>query len=63
MKQIRIFDLKFKKKEIDFFLKNSKNIFKEGFFTNHSYVKKFEYQFKKKISLNLHYQHLRVLQH
>ena len=48
MKQIRIFDLKFKKKEIDFFLKNSKNIFKEGFFTNHSYVKKFEYQFKKK---------------
>jgi dTDP-4-amino-4,6-dideoxygalactose transaminase len=47
MKQIRIFDLKFNQKEINFFLKNSKKIFKEGFFSNHSYVKKFENQFKK----------------
>ncbi len=47
MRRIRIFDLKFKKNEINFFLKNSKNIFDEGFFTNHSYVKKFEDQFKK----------------
>tara|TARA_Y100000590_G_scaffold219798_1_gene248889 strand:- start:20631 stop:21728 length:1098 start_codon:yes stop_codon:yes gene_type:complete len=47
MKQVKIFDLKFKQKEINFFLKNSKNIFKEGFFSNHSYVKKFENQFRK----------------
>ena len=47
MREVRIFDLKFKKKEINFFLKNSKNIFNEGFFTNHTYVKKFEDQFKK----------------
>jgi len=47
MKQVKIFDLKFNQKEINFFLKNSKNIFKEGFFSNHSYVKKFENQFRK----------------
>lgn len=47
MKQIKIFDLKFKKNEINFFQKNSKKIFSEGFFTNHSFVKKFENQFKK----------------
>jgi dTDP-4-amino-4,6-dideoxygalactose transaminase len=47
MKQVKVFDLKFNQKEINFFLKNSKNIFKEGFFSNHSYVKKFENQFKK----------------
>ncbi len=48
MRRVNIFDLKFKQKEINFFLKNSKIIFKEGFFTNHSYVKKFENEFKKK---------------
>ena len=47
MKEVKIFDLKFNQKEINFFLKNSKNIFKEGFFSNHSYVKKFENQFRK----------------
>jgi perosamine synthetase len=47
MKQVKIFDLKFNQKEISFFLKNSKNIFKEGFFSNHSYVRRFENQFKK----------------
>ena len=47
MKQVKIFDLKFNQKEINFFLKNSKNIFKEGFFSNHSYVEKFENQFRK----------------
>jgi len=47
MKQVKIFDLKFNQKEINFFLKNSKNIFKEGFFSNYSYVKKFESQFRK----------------
>ncbi len=47
MKQIKIFDLKFNQKEINFFSKNSKVIFKEGFFSNHSYVKKFEREFKK----------------
>ena len=47
MKQVKIFDLKFSKNEIKYFLKNSKNIFKEGFFSNHSYVKKFEKEFKK----------------
>ena len=47
MKQIRIFDLKFNQKEIKFFLKNSKKIFEEGFFSNHTYVRKFENQFKK----------------
>jgi len=47
MKPIKIFDLKFSKKDINFFLNNSKNIFKEGFFSNHTYVKKFENLFKK----------------
>jgi len=47
MKQIKIFDLKFNKKEISFFLKHSKNIFNEGFFTNHTYVKRFEKEFSK----------------
>jgi len=47
MKQVKIFDLKFNQKEISFFLKHSKNIFREGFFSNHSYVKKFENQFRK----------------
>ena len=40
MKSIKIFDLKFRKKDINF-LNNSKNIFKEGFSSNHTYVKKF----------------------
>ena len=47
MKSIKIFDLKFRKKYINFFLNNSKNIFKEGFFSNHTYVKKFENLFKR----------------
>ena len=47
MRQIKIFDLKFNQKEINFFSRNSKVIFKEGFFSNHSYVKKFENEFKK----------------
>ena len=47
MKQVKIFDLQFSKNEIKYFIKNSKNIFKEGFFSNHSYVKKFEREFKK----------------
>jgi dTDP-4-amino-4,6-dideoxygalactose transaminase len=47
MKKVKIFDLKFTDNEIRYFLKNSKNIFKEGFFSNHSYVKKFEKEFKK----------------
>ena len=54
MRPIKIFDLKFSKKDINFFLKNSKNIFKDDFFSNYKYVKKFEKQFKKKIILNLH---------
>ena len=45
---IKIFDLKFSLKDINFFLKNTKKIFKDGFFSNHKYVKKFEKQFKKK---------------
>ena len=47
MKSIKIFDLKFSKKDINFFINNSKNIFKEGFFSNHTYVKKFENHFKR----------------
>ena len=47
MKPIKIFDLKFSKKEVNYFLSNSKSIFKEGFFSNHTYVEKFEKQFKK----------------
>ena len=47
MRQIKIFDLKFNQKEINYFSRNSKVIFKEGFFSNHSYVKKFENEFKK----------------
>ena len=47
MKSIKIFDLKFSNKDINYFLKNSKKVFQEGFFSNHTYVKKFENQFKK----------------
>ena len=42
MKPIKIFDLKFDQKDINFFSKNSRKIFKEGFFSNHTFVKKFE---------------------
>lgn len=48
MKPIKIFDLKFSQKDINFFAKNSRKIFKEGFFSNHTFVKKFEKEFKKK---------------
>ena len=47
MKPIKIFDLKFDQKDINFFSKNSRKIFKEGFFSNHTFVKKFEKEFKK----------------
>jgi len=48
MKKINIFDLKFNNKEKNFFFKHSKKIFDEGFFSDHTYVKKFEQAFKKK---------------
>ena len=48
MKKINIFDLKFNYKEKNFFLKHSKKIFDQGFFTDHKYVQKFELEFKKK---------------
>ena len=48
MKPIKIFDLKFSQKDINFFARNSRKIFKEGFFSNHTFVKKFEKEFKKK---------------
>ena len=54
MKPIKIFDLKFSKKDINFFINNSKNIFKEGFFSNHTYVKKLKIILRGPISLNLH---------
>ena len=49
MKKINIFDLKFNNKEKNYFFKHSKKIFDEGFFSDHTYVKKFEQAFKKKI--------------
>ena len=47
MNPIKIFDLKFSKKEVNYFISHSKNIFKEGFFSNHTYVKKFEKYFRR----------------
>lgn len=52
MKKIKIFDLKFNKKEKVFFYKNAKNIFDQGFFSDHTYVKKFENHYKKKYKSN-----------
>ena len=46
MKKINIFDLKFNNKEKNTFL-NTQKIFDEGFFSDHTYVKKFEQAFKK----------------
>ena len=44
---MRIFDLKFDNKSQDYFKNHAGKIFKEGFFSNHTYVKKFEDKFKQ----------------
>lgn len=44
-KIIRIFDLKFSKNNIKQFINSSKEIFKNGFFSNHKFVDKFEKKF------------------
>ena len=54
MNSIKIFDLKFSKKDINFFINNSKNIFKEGFLVIILMLKNSKNHFKELISLNLH---------
>ena len=44
---MRIFNLKFDNKSQDYFKNHAGKIFKEGFFSNHTYVKKFEDKFKQ----------------
>ena len=44
---MKIFDLKFNSENKKFFLKKVKNIFDEGFFSNHTFVRDFEKEFKR----------------